>query len=641
MANGMNTLAAPVPGNISPPRRWRLAAGVAVLVDVPACVLLQRTGVSLEFAQAGAFALAMLAAGVLLRGALGRGGLAKSLFVVAIAYPLRAGVLSLLVGQFPLPVAMVPAALAGALTLLLAGSLLAGDKQPDFSVAAPLAIIYLLLLRLVYLGQVELAPQEAYYWNYAQHLDIGYLDHPPLVAWLIAAALAFGDGEFFVRLPAVFAWTVMLAFAAAFARDMASRGVALASALLAATLPFFFGIGVMITPDAPLAAAWAAALFFLQRALLGGRRAAWLGAGVAIGIGMLAKYSMVLLPAAAFVFMLVDAGARRSLLSPWAWGGVLIALLTFSPVIAWNLQHDWASFSFQGSRRLASDAPQFSLHVFLAYALVLLTPPGVLALWRLLHPGGGKPASVPTAPASDAATWLAGRRRLFLLVFTLVPLLVFALSSLRAETKFHWTGPIWLALLPVLAATMTRPGLGDARLDRLLARSWPPLLQVLILLYAYGLFYYPVWGLAGLRAHHHYLEMGWRDLRARIQDIEDAVLAETGRRPSVVGLDKHNTADEMAFYDPRGDGARDTASRHLFDNAGAVMYEYWFPPATFTGRDLIVVSRSRDDVEDQRVVAAATRLGPVQKVVATKGGVEVGTYYARIVYGYRPPAWLK
>ena len=375
-ANGMSSLAAPAPANISPSRRWRLAAGVAVLVDVPACVVLHVSGVSLEFAQAGAFALAMLVAAVLLRGALGRDRLATSLFVVAIAYPLRAGVLSLLAAQFSLPLAIVPAALAGGLALLLGGSMLAGDRQPDFTVAVPLAIIYLLLLRLVYLGQIELAPQEAYYWNYAQHLDIGYLDHPPLVAWLIAATLAFGDGEFFVRLPAVLAWTVMLVFAVAFVRDLAGRGAALRSALLLATLPFFFGIGVMITPDAPLAAAWAAALFFLQRALLGGRRAAWLGAGVAIGIGMLAKYSMVLLPAAAFVFMLVDAGSRRALLSPWAWGGVLIALLTFSPVIAWNLQHDWASFSFQGSRRLAADAPQFSLHVFLAYALVLLTPPG-------------------------------------------------------------------------------------------------------------------------------------------------------------------------------------------------------------------------------------------------------------------------
>ncbi|MBL8408260.1 MAG: glycosyltransferase family 39 protein [Candidatus Accumulibacter sp.] len=618
-------------------RRWRFAAGAAALADMLAFALLHGAGVSLEFAQALAFAAALLAAISVLRGIRCAHRWATLCFVVALAYPLRAGVLSLFAAQWPPLVAIVPAALAGALTLLLGGTATgASTRRQDFAVAVPLAVVYLLVLRLVYLGQIELAPQEAYYWNYSQHLDIGYLDHPPLVAWLIAATFALGDGEFFVRLPAVLAWAVMLAFAVAYAQDMAGRGNALRCALLAATLPFFFGIGVMITPDAPLAAAWAAALFFLQRALLGERPLAWLGAGLAIGIGMLAKYSMVLVPASAFVFMLVDARSRRRLLSAWAWGGVLVALLVFSPVIVWNLQHDWASFAFQGSRRLAARAAQFSLPEFLASALLLLTPLGVLALWRWLRPQGGISSTFQVVPANDEPSLLAGRRRLFMQVFTLLPLLVFAVSSLRAETKFHWTGPIWLAILPVLAATMSRPGLGEGALDRWLARGWMPLLQALLLVYAYGLFYYPVWGLAGLRLHHTYLEMGWRDLRGQVQGIEEAVLRETGSRPAIVGLDKHNTADEMAFYDPRGDGARDTASRHLFFNENAVMYEFWFPRSAFAGRDLIAVSGWRGNLEDPRLPAMATRLGPVQVLIARKGGVAVATYYARVVYGYRP-----
>ena len=225
----------------------------------------------------------------------------------------------------------------------------------------------------------------------------------------------------------------------------------------------------------------------------------------------------------------------------------------------------------------------------------------------------------PTAAPQPDAAALVGRQRLFVLVFTLVPLAVLAAASLRAETKIHWTGPIWLALLPVLAATMSRPGLGDGPLDRLLARSWVPVVHGLMLVYAYGLFYYPVWGVAGVRAHHHYVQMGWRDLRRQVQGIEEDVLRETGRRPAVVGLDKHNTADEMAFYDPRGDGARDTASRHLFYDENALMYEYWFPREAFAGRDLIVVARRRNDVEDPRVAAAATRLGPVQAADGAEG----------------------
>ena len=620
-------------------RRWRNAVAAAAAADIVAFALLRAAGVQLEFAQAGAFALAIAVAIAALRGVALPRPLATLVVVVALAFPLRAGVLSLLAGHVPLPIAIVPAALAGALTLLLGLAAFAeGAPARRPGVAALLAIAYLLVLRLVYLGQIELAPQEAYYWNYAQHLDIGYLDHPPLVAWLIAASLALGSGEFFVRLPAVLAWGVMIAFVVGFARDLAGRDNALRSALLAATLPFFFVIGMLMTPDAPLAAAWAAALYFLQRALLGGRPVAWLGAGAAIGIGMLSKYTMVLVPLAALAFVVVDARSRRVLLSPWAWGGALVALLLFSPVIAWNIRHEWASFAFQGSRRLAGQQSQFGLHEFVGFVVLLLTPLGVLALWRLLRVARTPGATGPTAaPQPGAAAALVGRQRLFVLVFTLVPLIPLAVASLRAETKIHWTGPIWLAALPVLAATMSRPGLGDGALDRLLARSWVPVVHALMLVYAYGLFYYPVWGIAGVRAHHHYVQMGWRDLRRQVQGIEEDVLRETGRRPAIVGLDKHNTADEMAFYDPRGDGARDTASRHLFYDENALMYEYWFPREAFAGHDLIVVARRRNDVEDPRVAAAATRLGPVQALTAQKGGVPVGTYYARVVYGYRPP----
>ena len=48
-----------------------------------------------------------------------------------------------------------------------------------------------------------LIPEEAYYWNYSQHLDFGYLDHPPMVAWLIWLGSKFaGDTEFAVRIGA-------------------------------------------------------------------------------------------------------------------------------------------------------------------------------------------------------------------------------------------------------------------------------------------------------------------------------------------------------------------------------------------------------------------------------------------------------
>ncbi|MCM8625776.1 glycosyltransferase family 39 protein [Accumulibacter sp.] len=619
-------------------RRWLVAGVVSAAVDSTTFGILQFVVGSLELSQAVAFALSLLAGLIVLRGVPFPRPRLLMLLAVVLAYPLRAGVLSLTGPHLPAALAIVPGALLGSLGLVLAVATMSdGRGAVVWTRAAVLAIAYLLVLRLVFIGQINLLPQEAYYWNYSRHLDIGYLDHPPMVAWLIAASLALGKSEFLVRLPAVICWAVMLGFAVALARDVAGRTSVPATALLAATLPYFFIVGVFVTPDSPLAAAWAAALYGLHRALFSGSQRAWIGAGAAIGIGMLSKYSMVLVPAAAFVFILVDPQSRPLLRSRWPWCGVLVALLAFSPVIIWNLQHDWASFSFQGSRRLAERTVEFSLPEFLAYVLLLLTPLGVLAFWRLLHPVATQAADGPGRGRGAPVAAIDARERRFLLSMTIIPLSVFAVASLRAETKFHWTGPIWLALLPVLAATTALPGLAAQALDRLLIRCWPPLLGVLIVVYAYGFFYYPVWGVAGVRVLNHYLKVDWRELRAQVLAIEEAVFQETGRHPAVVGLDRHNTADELAYYDPRGDGSRDTASRHLFFDDNAVMYEFWFSREAFAGQDLIAVSPRREDVEDPRVVAAATRLGPVQVLTAKRGGVVVGTYYARVVYGYRLP----
>jgi len=63
--------------------------------------------------------------------------------------------------------------------------------------------LLLTLFRLVYLQPVELLHEEAYHWLYAWNLDLSYLDHPPMVGWLIwLGTQIFGHSEFGVRFPA-------------------------------------------------------------------------------------------------------------------------------------------------------------------------------------------------------------------------------------------------------------------------------------------------------------------------------------------------------------------------------------------------------------------------------------------------------
>lgn len=502
------------------------------------------------------------------------------------------------------------------------------DRGVAWRVAALGAVAYLLVLRLLYAVQLELLPQEAYYWNYSQHLDIGYLDHPPLLAWLVAASTALGgDREIFVRLPALLCWMLVLVFGYLLVRNAVGRAAAPRSALLLSTLPFFFGVGLLATPDPPLAASWAGMVYSLERALLGERPRAWWGVGLFLGLGMLSKYTIVLLGASTLVFLALDPASRRWFRSWRPYLSVALALLVFSPVILWNWRHGWASFSFQSSRRLVNDPVQFALPYFLVCLVCLATPvaiEGLISGFRGLRRG--------TLSARGDGRRLA----LFAALYTLLPMSVFLVTSFWAETKMNWTGPLWLAALPPLVLTMTGPVREEERsaLDRLVAWSWRPVLLGLVLVYGLVL-YYALLGIPGIHWRQMYLTTNWRSLGGQVSAIEEEVEARTGERPLVLGLDKYNLSSLLAFYDPRGEGPSRTAGRHLLERFTGLMYDYWFPRDSAEGRSLVVIHPDRRRLEEWRILKWAGEYEPLRELVVEKNGLEVGRYYARVLHGYR------
>src|SRR6516162_9847409 len=82
----------------------------------------------------------------------------------------------------------------------------AADRAPGPSRArfAPRLLIIALALtaaRLLAAGLVPLTEDEAYYRLWAQHLQAGYLDHPPMIAWWIRlGGFIAGDTTLGIRL---------------------------------------------------------------------------------------------------------------------------------------------------------------------------------------------------------------------------------------------------------------------------------------------------------------------------------------------------------------------------------------------------------------------------------------------------------
>ena len=209
------------------------------------------------------------------------------------------------------------------------------------------------LVRLIVAGLTPLFPDETYYWEWSRRLAAGYFDHPPAIAWVIrAGTLVAGDTPLGVRLGAVVVGALGTLLICLAARDLAGDRAAFVTALIFALMPLSAAGLILATPDAPLLAAVAATTWTIGRALAAEPRSGvalrwWCAAGLALGVGLLSKYTAVLVPAGVVIAFLSRADLRRRLAEPGPYVATGIALLVFLPVVLWNAAHGWASFAFQ------------------------------------------------------------------------------------------------------------------------------------------------------------------------------------------------------------------------------------------------------------------------------------------------------
>lgn len=222
--------------------------------------------------------------------------------------------------------------------------------SPELALCAFLAIV--LLIRTFVAGATHLTEDEAYYRQWSMHLDLGYFDHPPVVAWGVRAGISlFGDNSLGVRFFAIFASAVtnFLVYDLARVLGANSRTSLRAALWYTATLTVGLG-GFLAIPDAPAGMFWATTMVCLARADRSNSPGWWVAAGVAGGLTCLSKYSGLFLAPGAFLWLVSSAQGRRRLLTPWPWLTLVIAGLIFGLNVEWNAAHNWVTFRKQFGR---------------------------------------------------------------------------------------------------------------------------------------------------------------------------------------------------------------------------------------------------------------------------------------------------
>ncbi|HZZ81833.1 MAG TPA: glycosyltransferase family 39 protein [Gemmataceae bacterium] len=207
-------------------------------------------------------------------------------------------------------------------------------------------IFAITLIRLLYIAlwcPLDLAPDEAHYWDWSRDLDFGYYSKGPLVAWLIRASCAsLGDTIFAVRLPAALCGGLLLFGLHALTREVyRSDRLALVVAAVAMTLPLIAAGASLMTIDAPFTCAWMWALVFAHRAIFRPTSWAWLGAGLCVMLGMLAKHTMLLFVPSLALFLATTPTARTMLWRRGFWIMTALAAIGGVPILIWNAVKNW------------------------------------------------------------------------------------------------------------------------------------------------------------------------------------------------------------------------------------------------------------------------------------------------------------
>lgn len=394
-------------------------------------------------------------------------------------------------------------------------------------------VVIMALIKLLVGSRIELAFDEGYYTFWSFWPQPGYLDHPPAVAWMIAAGRAmFGDTELGSRFFAVLSGVAVSAMIYRIGVLLFDRRTA-ALATLWYNLTLAFALGFVITPDPPSALFWAAVLWAVAEFIDRNNPAWLLLGGVFAGLGLWAKYTNAFLLIGVLLFVLVTADRRRWFGLWQLWAAPVVALIVFSPVIWWNAERNWASFLFQGKRTSVSGLdPNWLVNLgeLLAGQAIFVVP--VLFVCAVLGV-----ALFLRRPS------VAERAGLALPVLTALPALAYFLfHTVHGRVEANWLLPLWsgLTLVGAWAALHWRPTAG-----RKLA-IWRGLVAgqgvIGVLMIAVVLAQFLFQPFSGFFDRTHETR-GWRPLASRIEAIATQYGASW-----ILGETNYASSGEIATY---------------------------------------------------------------------------------------------
>ena len=224
-------------------------------------------------------------------------------------------------------------------------------KQQNINKSLLILLSLSFFVRAVLAMIIEFGNDEVYYWTYALYPDWSHFDHPPmvgLVMQLFSLNLTF-TSEFALRLSSIIFMTINTVLMYLIGKEVKDKQTGFYAALLyTASIYSFVITGIFILPDTPLVLfTLLSTLHFTKYFKNKGNRHIIL-AGLYSGLAMLSKYSGAFIWIGVGLYIILY--ARDELKKPSLYVSAFISLICLTPILIWNINNDFISFTFHGDR---------------------------------------------------------------------------------------------------------------------------------------------------------------------------------------------------------------------------------------------------------------------------------------------------
>lgn len=304
-------------------------------------------------------------------------------------------------------------------------------------------LLFIVLLKILIAGLIELGNDEVYYYTYALQPDWNHFDHPPMVGVLIRFTTLnlYWLNEVSMRLGAVLGCAVSSWFIFLTGKSIGSERTGWYAALIY-NCSVYTGIiaGLFILPDSPQMPFWTASLYLMSRIVFkeeDKKTVLWLLMGLMIGLASLSKVHGLYLWGGFGLFMLIK---RTKWLLNWRmYAGAIITAVCIIPIVYWNIKNNFITYKFHSERvthhsiqwdsLLREILGEFAYQNPVVFVLLVVSLLYLIRNKKILY--------------SLANIWL--------LCMSIPMILLFWGVALFNPTLPHWSGPAYIPLFIIAA----------------------------------------------------------------------------------------------------------------------------------------------------------------------------------------------